>query len=246
MRASGRPLSKTDDSLPDVRGQRERRALEAGVGRVGEQVDPGGGDLLADPGAAAAAAVDRLALVGDPRAGVPVGVDHQVGHRGRRQDRVVAPGREVDPPRAPAEPLREVGVDRERVDVGEVAGGAADPGAVGQVGGLAGAAVVAGGLHVPQPEPGGGAEVGRGDLVVDEAVEHRLADVGPAERLAERGRERVVDVDVGGPGGVVPVGGDVASRTRSSASSAGAPARAAASAACTSVVDLALGAWRCR
>ena len=61
------------------------------------------------------------------------------------------------------------------VDVGEVAGRAADPGAGGEVGRLAGAAVVAGRLHVAQPQAGAGAEVRRGDVVVDEAVEDPAA-----------------------------------------------------------------------
>ena len=189
------------------RRRHERRAPEAGVDRVGEQVDALAGDLLADPGAAAALAVDRLPLVGGPGAGVPVGVDHQVGHRRGRQDRVVATRGQVDLAGAPAEPLLQRRVQREGVHLGEVAGGAADPGAAPAVGGLAGAAVVTGRLDVPQAQAGGGAEVGGGDAVVDEPVEHPAAGLGPAERLPERRGERVVDVDVGLPGGVVPVGG---------------------------------------
>ena len=49
-----------------------------------------------------ALAVDRLPVVGVARPGVPVGVDHQVGDRGGRQDRVVATGGQVDPAGAPA------------------------------------------------------------------------------------------------------------------------------------------------
>jgi hypothetical protein len=116
--------------------------------------------------------VCNMAIEGGARAGVPVGVDHQVGHRAGRQDRVVAPGRQVDATLAPGEPLLELGLHGQRVDVGEVAGGAADPGRLGQGGVLAGAAVVAGRLDVAQTQPGRGAEVGGRHLVADEAVEH--------------------------------------------------------------------------
>ena len=64
MRASGRPLSKTDWSLPDDDTATKRLALEPRVGRVGRQGDLGPRDLVADAGAAAAPAVDRLAVHG--------------------------------------------------------------------------------------------------------------------------------------------------------------------------------------
>ena len=99
---------------------------------------------------------------GVPGAGAPVDVDHQVGDRGRRQQRLVAAGRAGRPGARPSRAAGELGVQRVRVHVGEVAGGAADPGAGRQVGGLAGAAEVAGRLVVPQPQPGRRAEVGRG------------------------------------------------------------------------------------
>ena len=52
----------------------------------------------------------RTGRRGRPGRGDPVGVDHQVGHRGRRQDRVVAAGGQVDVARGPAEPPRQLGV----------------------------------------------------------------------------------------------------------------------------------------
>ena len=171
---------------------------------------PGPPDPLADPGAAAATGVDRLALVGHPGAGAPVGVQHHVGHARRRQHGVVAPGREVDLPGRPAEAGGERVRHRVRVDVGEVSRRATDPGAGRQVGGLAGAAVVPGRLHVAQPQPGRGAEVRRGDLVVHEAVEDALLGLCPLELLTERLREGVVHLDRGRRGCVVPVGCGVA------------------------------------
>ena len=59
---------------------------------------------------------------------------------------------------------------------------------------------------MPEPEPGGGAEVGRGHLVVHEAVEHPACGPGPAERLAQRGCDVVVDLDAGAGRLVGPVG----------------------------------------
>ena len=60
-------------------------------------------ELLADAGATRPVGVDRLTLVGHAGAGAPVGVDHQVGHRDRRQDRVVATCRQVHAPLGPGE-----------------------------------------------------------------------------------------------------------------------------------------------
>ena len=102
------------------------------MGRVGEEADAGGGDLVTDPGAATATAVDRLALVGDAGAGAPVGVDHQVGDRRRRQDGVVAPGGQVDAALGPGEALGDRRGHRRGVDVAEVAGRATGPGAPGE------------------------------------------------------------------------------------------------------------------
>ena len=147
--------------------------------------------------------------MGDPGAGVPVGVDHQVGHGGRRQDRVVASGRELDPAGTPAQTGRERRLHGQGVDVGEVAGGATDPGALAEVGGLAGAAVVPGRLGMAQSQTSAGADIRRGHLVVDEPVEDPTAGSGAPERLAEGGGERVVDVDVGLRRGFVPVGGRI-------------------------------------
>ena len=48
----------------------------------------------------------------------------------------------------------------------------------------------AGRLVVPQPQPGGGAEEGRGQRVLGEAVQPAAAGLGGGEGLAERGRER--------------------------------------------------------
>ena len=188
------------------RGEGERRALQSGVRRVGVERHLGPGQLLADPGAGAVPAEDGLAVPGVARAGQPVGVDHQVGHGRRRHDRVVAAGLEVDTALAPGQPLGELLLGGQRVDVAEVAGGAADPGAVGEVRGLAGAREVAGRLDVPEPQPGGRAEVGGGHLVVHEAVEHPARGPGPAERLAQRGRDVVVDLDAGAGRLVGPVG----------------------------------------
>ena len=103
-------VEDADSSLPDDAATTNGAHSQPGVRRVGvERARSGRTSSLADPGAAAAPAEDRLAVVGVAGAGAPVGVDHQVGHRGRRQDRVVAAGRQVDPALAPAEPLRELG-----------------------------------------------------------------------------------------------------------------------------------------
>ena len=128
----------------------------------------------------------------------------------RRQHRVVAAGRQVDAALGPAEPADELGLHGGDVDVLEVAGGAADPGAGGEVGVLAGTAVVAGGLDVPEAQPRRRAEVRRGHVVVDETVEHAALGTCAAERLAERGCDVGVHLDRRGAGGLVPVVGGVA------------------------------------
>ena len=109
-------------------------------------------------------AEDRLALVGVPRAGGPVGVDHQVGHRRGRQDRVVAAGRQVDRRVGPAEPLRPARRPCRAAST-SVKSRVAPPtqALLVRSRSLAGAAAVAGRLDVAQPQPGGRAEVGRGD-----------------------------------------------------------------------------------
>jgi hypothetical protein len=56
---------------------------------------------------------------------------------------------------------------------------------------------VAGGLDVAQPQSARGAEVGGGDLVVDEAVEEPVLAPRGGEGVAEGRRERVEDADVG-------------------------------------------------
>ena len=201
-----------EDALGVVggRGDGERRAGEAVVRRVGEQLHAALRDRLTDPGAATALAEDRLALVGDPRSRRPVRVDGQVGHRGGRQNRVVATSLQVHPAVAPRQPLGEGGVHRGGIDVREVPRCATHPGTLAQVGRLAGAAVVTGRLDVPAPQPGAGADVRRGDLVVDEAVEDPTLCLGLRERLTQSGRERVVDRDRGGFRRGRPVGIGVA------------------------------------
>ena len=242
MRPSGRPLSKTDWSLLDAGGHRERRALQAGVRRVGEQVDARAGDPA------------RRSRVPPSRAG-----SRPTGPRGRPGRR--RPSRRRSAGRPPSSAAGSCRSDRPAgrrdasphasrwasssssasgVDVGEVAGGAADPGALGEVAGLAGAAVVAGRLDVAEPQAGGGAEVGRGHLVVDEAVEDPARRSAPCERLAERRREGVVDVRCRCRRARRPSRRRASPATRSAASSAGEPARAAASAASTSAVTWAV------
>ena len=198
---------------------------------------PGGGDPLADPGAAAAPAVDRLALAGDPGAGVPVGVDHQVRHRasaagscrsGRRAGR---PG---------ARPSRAGGSSSASIASGStsVKSRVAAPTQALRVrsADFAGAADVAGRLDVAQPQPGRRAEVRRGHLVVDEAVEHAALGAGAAgtpRRAPGRGRRTR---GCRSAPAASSQSAETASRTRSFASSAGAAARAARSAASTSAV----------
>ena len=152
---AARPLSKTESVLSDApaitNGAHSRPAYAGSENRL----TPGRGDLLADPGAAAAAAVDRLALVGDAGAGAPVGVDHQVGDRrsaagscrsGRRAGRSGA-----RPSRAAARPSR----PSPRASTSGSRGWRRRPRRCGsgrRV--LAGAGVVAGRLDVAQPQPG--------------------------------------------------------------------------------------------
>ena len=114
-----------------------------------------------------------------------------------------------------------------------------DPGAAGQRRVLAGAAVVAGRLDVTQPQPGRGAEVGRGVVVADEAVEDpalrrrpvRTPRPAPARRRRRRGCRS--------GRGRRPSRASASPVTSSWASSAAEPARAAASAASTSAVTCA-------
>ena len=190
--AQGDPVVVDAAAVGRGSGRHEGCALQAGVGRVGPQPHAAVDDVVTDPGAAARTREHRLAVVRVAGACAPVGVDHQVGDRAGGQDRVVATRGQVEASLAPAEPGGEVGGHRGGVHVREVAGGAAHPGAVGELGVLAGAGVVAGRLDVAEPKPGGGAEIGRRDLVGDEPVEDATAPRPPGRtpRRAVRRRPR--------------------------------------------------------
>ena len=137
---------------------------------VAVDVDRQPGDAVADPGAARAAGEGGAPVVGRLRLGEPVGVDEQVGERGRRQDRLVASGREVDRPlrpsraASPARRPRPLHVGLRRVAQGEAEVARRRP-----VGVLGVHLQPPGGLHVAQPQPGGRAEVDRVDDLLGEA-----------------------------------------------------------------------------
>ena len=112
-----------EDALDLVAGRAadEGRGLEPRVGRVGVDLKRLVGEPLADPRAAAALGEHRLTVVGLAGRRGPVGVDHQVRHRGGRQDRVVAAGLEVHAALGPAQPADQLGQGR------RAGGAAAEP-----------------------------------------------------------------------------------------------------------------------
>ena len=148
------------------RGRRddERRALDAGPGRVAEQLEGQPRQALAE-----LAGVCGPALVRGPGAGLPVRLHEQVGERGRRQDRLVPARRQVEPALRPAEPAGQLRVRRDDVRLGRVAQREGEVARGRPVGVLRVHLEPAGGLDVPQPQPGRRPEVDRVDHLLGEA-----------------------------------------------------------------------------
>ena len=174
----------------------ERRATQPGCQRVAGQRDGLCGQPLADPGAAAGLAEHRPAVGRVPRARRPVHVDQQVGHGGRRQQRLVPPGGQRHRALGPVEALAEGRVKAGDVDVGEVPGRRARPGRAGQVGRLRVQLDPSGRLVVPQPQSGRGAEERADRVVFGEPVELPPRRLCPAQGLAERGGEVAQHADL--------------------------------------------------
>ena len=185
---------------------RNGTALDARVLRIREHRQLAARELVPDACSAAGAAEDGPAIVGVPRTGGPVGIDHQVRDRARRQDRVVAPGPELDGAIGPAQPPLDLGVEGRHVDVGEVPRRGTGPGGPGAPVRLPGELDLARRLHMAQPQSGRGRQIGRAQLVLREAEE--LPTVGPCrtQRLTEGGGEGGEDVGRGLRRRVVPVG----------------------------------------
>lgn len=85
------------------RDEIERQALQARLPRIGVERQRQRREPLADPVAAARCGEDVAPVVGVPCADTSVGEDHQVGHRSRRQQRLVPPRRQLEFARRPAE-----------------------------------------------------------------------------------------------------------------------------------------------
>ena len=196
----GRPLSKTE--LTCVRCcARPRTARTPGpawpgrcaasAGSVGDSRSP----MRVPPPAGRDTVRPSSASRARPR---PVRVDHQVGDRARRQQRLVAPGRQVDPALRPAQPRR-----RARRPARATSTSAksrvgtptqAEPVEVGATCALSSQA--AGGLRVPAPQAG---RRRRGTSSRSSCSakpnSSRPAAARPAERLAERRGEVGEHVD---------------------------------------------------
>ena len=132
LRGAARCRRRTGRRADSV-GDDEGRAFETGGGRVAAQGHRVLAEPLADPGASAGPAEHGPAVVGVASSRRPVQVDHQVGDRARRQDRLVPAGRQLDAPRGPAQAPAQVAGQRLHVDVAEVAVGDAGPGRAGEV-----------------------------------------------------------------------------------------------------------------
>ena len=122
---------------------------------------------------------------GVARAGRPVQVDHQVGHRGRRQQRLVPPGRQLEPPLLPGQALRQPGVERRDVHVGEVPGGGPRPRRPCQVGRLRVELQPPLRLVVAHPQARRRAQEGGGHPVLGEPVQLAPGALGRPQRLPE-------------------------------------------------------------
>jgi hypothetical protein len=102
----------------------------------------------------------------------PDHVEHQVGHRRRRQDRLVPAGGQLYLPLRPAQPPAQLGDERRELEVGEISGIGAGPGAAGEIVGDLGVHFHgAGGLHPAAAQPGGRGQPGGLQPVLGEAVE---------------------------------------------------------------------------
>jgi hypothetical protein len=187
----------------------ERRALQPRLGRIRTKRERQGGQLLADPGAALATArggagIDVAPLVRVARRGGPVCVDHQIRDGRRREQRLVPPGRQVDPGTRPIEsPFQRVD-GRGHVDVGEVAGVHPGPRGAAEVGRLAVDLDPPVRLVEAPAQPRRGAQEVRRHLVFGKA-EHQSFVGPPAPEGRAQGRRELVEhrdgraCGVGGP-----------------------------------------------
>ncbi len=191
----GQPVVEDRDLRAAGARRHERRALDARRVGVAEEGEGQGGDGLAHPGPAALLGEDGAAVLGVLAAdGVEAEHAHHVGHPGRRQDHLVAPGVEGDLPVAPVEASPDLLLHR--LERG-VDGGHSDPGRPAAVGRAADQAHGRGGLGVREAQPGRAAQVERLDVDLGEAGQHGVAAAGTLEGSAERREDGLERAGVG-------------------------------------------------
>ncbi len=105
QRPIGAPLSKTETSSAECAVTTNGMDSRPAARRIAEQGESAIGQSLADPGPAARGGERRTTLVRRPGAGAPGQEQQKIGHRRRRQHRVVPAGRQVDVPAGPVQPL---------------------------------------------------------------------------------------------------------------------------------------------
>ena len=149
----------------------ERGALQAGIAGITAQRHREAGERLADPGTAAGLAEHGPAVDRVLGPGRPVQVGQQVRGGGGRQQRLVPPGGQLDPPPGPLQPLGQAPVQRGHVHVGEVPGRLARPRRPAQVGRLRVELDLPRRLVMPQPQARRRAQERGGQLVLGEAVQ---------------------------------------------------------------------------